>query len=68
MNTKFKDDEIENIINPKKIEKPKENVIDRYKDVLFYSYIKGLIKNYAIKHEDTISFGCCFCGYILSFI
>ena len=54
MNTKFKDDEIENIINPKKIEKPKENVIDRYKDVLFYSYIKGLIKNYAIKHEDTI--------------
>ena len=53
-NTKFKDDEIENIINPKKIEKPKENVIDRYKDVLFYSYIKGLIKNYAIKHEDTI--------------
>lgn len=53
-NTKFKDDEIENIINPKKIDKPKENVIDRYKDVLFYSYIKELIKNYAIKHEDTI--------------
>ena len=50
MNTKFKDDEIENIINPKKIEKPKENVIDRYKDVLFYSYIKGLIKNYAINN------------------
>lgn len=53
-NTNFKDNEIENIINPKKIDKPKENVIDRYKDVLFYSYIKELIKNYAIKHEDTI--------------
>lgn len=53
-NTNFKDNEIENIINPKKIDKQKENVIDRYKDVLFYSYIKELIKNYAIKHEDTI--------------
>ncbi len=53
-NTNFKDDEIENIINPKKVDKPKENVIDRYKDVLFYSYIKELIKNYAIKHQDTI--------------
>lgn len=53
-NTNFKDDEIENIINPKKIDKSKENVIDRYKNVLFYSYIKELIKNYAIKHEDTI--------------
>lgn len=53
-NTNFKDNEIENIINPKKIDKPKENAIDRYKDVLFYSYIKELIKNYAIKHEDTI--------------
>lgn len=53
-NTNFKDNEIENIINPKKVDKPKENIIDRYKDVLFYSYIKELIKNYAIKHEDTI--------------
>ena len=53
-NTSFKDNEIEDIINPKKIDKPQENVIDKYKDVLFFSYIKELIKNYAKKHQDTI--------------
>ena len=52
--TNFKDNEIEDIINPKKIEKSKEDIIDKYKDILFYSYIKGLIKNYAIKNQDTI--------------
>ena len=51
-NTNFKDNEIEDIINPKKIDN--HSVIDKYKDILFYSYIKNLIKQYAIKHEDTI--------------
>ena len=53
-NTNLKDNEIEDIINPKKIDKSNENIIDKYKDILFYSYIKGLIKNYAIKNQDTI--------------
>lgn len=53
-NTNYNNDEIDNIINPTKVNKPKEDMIDRYKDVFFYSYIKGLIKNYAIKHQDTV--------------
>ena len=53
-NTNFNDKEIDNIINPTMIEKNNDNIIDRYKDILFYYYIKGVIKDYAIKHQDTV--------------
>lgn len=54
-NTNYSSDEIDNIINPTKIQKGNENDrIDRYKDVFFYHYILGLIKNYATKNQDQI--------------
>lgn len=43
--------EIDKIINPTEI---KESRVDKYKDVFFYYYIIGLIKNYANKHQDNI--------------
>lgn len=50
-NSNYSSDEIENIINPTEI---KENRVNRYKDVFFYYYIIGLIKNYANKNQDNI--------------
>lgn len=50
-NSNYSSDEIENIINPTEV---KENRVNRYKDVFFYYYIIGLIKNYANKHQDNI--------------
>lgn len=51
-NTKYTSDEIDRIIKP--IEVKVNNRVDRYKDVFFYHYILNLIKNYAVKHQDTI--------------
>ena len=48
----YTSDEIENIINPTKVNL--ENRVDKYKDVFFYHYILGLIKNYAIKNQDQV--------------
>ncbi len=50
-NSDYSNDEIEKIINPTEV---KENRVNRYKDVFFYYYIIGLIKNYANKHQDNI--------------
>lgn len=50
-NSDYSSDEIENIINPTEI---KESRVDRYKNVFFYYYIIGLIKNYASKNQDNI--------------
>lgn len=47
----YSNEEIDRIIDPTKI---KENRVNRYKDVFFYYYIIGLIKNYANKHQDNI--------------
>lgn len=47
----YSNDKIEKIINPTEV---KENRVNRYKDVFFYYYIIGLIKNYANKHQDNI--------------
>lgn len=47
----YSNDEIDKIINPSEI---KESRVERYKDVFFYYYIIGLIKNYANKHQDNI--------------
>lgn len=52
-NSNYSNDEIENIINPQKIE-IQSNRVDRYKDLFFYYYIIGLIKNYAKKNNDNI--------------
>lgn len=51
-NTKYTSDEIDKVIKP--IEVKVNNRVDRYKDVFFYHYILNLIKNYAVKHQDTI--------------
>lgn len=51
-NTNYTDEEIENIINPKEI--TTNNIIDKYKDVFFYSYIKKLIISYGEKHQDRV--------------
>ena len=51
-NTSYKSEEIENIINPKEI--TSNNIIDKYKNVFFYSYIKKLITEYGEKHQDRI--------------
>lgn len=51
-NTSYTSEEIENIINPKEI--TKNNIIDKYKNVFFYSYIKKLIIEYGEKHQDRI--------------
>lgn len=53
-NTNFNSNEIDNIINPIKVYKTPEDLINKYKDIFFYSYIKNLIKNYATKNKDTI--------------
>jgi len=50
--TKYTSDEIDKIIKP--IEVKVNNRVDRYKDVFFYHYILNLMKNYAVKHQDTI--------------
>lgn len=50
-NSDYSNDEIEKIINPTEV---KENRVNRYKDVFFYYYIIGLIKNCANKHQDNI--------------
>lgn len=47
----YSNEEIDKIINPIKL---KENRVNRYKDIFFYYYIIGLIKNYATKHQDNI--------------
>lgn len=47
----YSNDEIDKIINPTEV---KESRVDKYKDVFFYYYIIGLIKNYANKHQDNI--------------
>lgn len=52
-NSNYSTEEIDKIINPTEI-KIKENRVDRYKDIFFYYYIIGLIKNYATKHQDNI--------------
>ncbi len=48
----YTSDEIDSIINPTKVNL--ENRVDKYKDVFFYHYILGLIKNYATKHQDQV--------------
>lgn len=54
-NTNHTSNEIDNIINPTKLQKNNTtNRIDKYKDVFFYHYILGLIKNYATKNQDQI--------------
>ena len=50
--TNYTNEEIENIINPKEI--TTNNIIDKYKDVFFYSYIKKLIISYGEKHQDRV--------------
>lgn len=50
-NSNYSIEEIDKIINPIKI---KENRVNRYKDVFFYYYVIGLIKNYANKNQDNI--------------
>lgn len=49
-NTTYTADEIERIINPKKLENM--NRIDKYKNVFFYNNIINIINQYAIKHQD----------------
>lgn len=49
--TNYNKDEIENIINPRKIQ---NNRVDRYKNIFFYHYILDIIKNYANKNQDLI--------------
>ncbi|MCI8548113.1 MAG: DNA primase [Bacilli bacterium] len=49
-NTTYTTNEIERIINPKKLEDM--NRIDKYKNVFFYNNIKNIINQYAIKHQD----------------
>ena len=51
--TNFNSEEIDNIINPKEAN-IKSNKVDIFKNILFYSYIKGLIKDYAAKNQDRI--------------
>lgn len=51
-NTKFTTEEVDKIIKPTEVNL--ESRVDRYKDVFFYYYIIGLIKNYATKHQDSI--------------
>lgn len=51
-NTKFTTEEVDRIIKPTEVNL--ESRVDRYKDVFFYYYIIGLIKNYATKHQDSI--------------
>ena len=54
-NTNHTSNEIDNIINPTKLQKNNTtNRIDKYKDVFFYHYILGLNKNYATKNQDQI--------------
>ena len=54
-NTNYTSKEIDNIINPTKIQKSNGITrIDKYKDVFFYHYILELIKNYAIKNQEQI--------------
>lgn len=48
--TNFNSKEIDNIINPKQ----KLNQLEKYEDILFYSYIKQLIKDFATKNQDRI--------------
>ena len=48
----FNNDEIENIINPTELKN--QNRVDRYKNVYFYHYVLGIIKDYANKHQDLI--------------
>ena len=50
--TNLKNEEIENIIMPKKIEQ--ESRIDRYKGIIFYYYIINHLKKYATNHQDRI--------------
>ncbi len=47
----YSNDEIDKIINPTEITQSR---VERYKDIFFYYYIIGLIKNYATKHQDNI--------------
>jgi len=51
-NTNFSSEEIEKIIKPKEV--TFNSILDRYKDVYFYSYILTLIRNYAMKNQDNI--------------
>lgn len=51
-NTNYKSEEIEKIINPTEVNL--ENRVDRYKDIIFYHYILGTLKEYAIKHQNYV--------------
>ena len=51
-NTNFTNEEVDKIIKPTEVNI--ESRINRYKDVFFYYYIIGLIKNYAKKQQDNI--------------
>ncbi len=49
-NTNYTADEIESIVNPKKLEDM--NRIDKYKNAFFYNNIINKINEYAMKHQD----------------
>ncbi len=51
-NSNYTSDEIDQIIKPKEI--TINNRVEKYKDIFFYYYIVGLIKNYAQKNQDNI--------------
>ncbi len=52
MNTNYKSDEIDKIINPTEVDM--SNRVEKYKNIIFYNYIIKLIKNYADENQNQI--------------
>ena len=50
--TNFKNEEVEDIIMPKKVEE--KSRVDKYKDIYFYYFIMNHLKKYAVDHQDRI--------------